>query len=108
MALHAQICDHIKTAHSAVQEWNNADDERKQEMESKLGEQVKDFLEEFFEGATSSIVVASTALAAGVSILAFWSFFENHTDKVSFITSFITGQQSEKYNGIFLIYGKHI
>ena len=40
-------------------------------MESKLGEQVKEILEEFFEGATSSIVFAGTALAAGVSILAF-------------------------------------
>ena len=71
MVLHAQICDHIKTAHSAVQEWNNADDDRKQEMESKLGEQFKELLEEFFEGATSSLVVAGTALVAGVSILAF-------------------------------------
>ena len=71
MAYHAQICDSIKEVHGAVQEWNNADPEKKQEMEAKLGEEIQNFLSDFFEGAMGSVAVAGTALATGVALLAF-------------------------------------
>ena len=70
MAYHAQICDSIKEVHGAVQEWNHADPEKKQAMEAKLGEEIQNFLEDFFEGAIGSVAVAGTALAAGVALLA--------------------------------------
>ena len=71
MKLHRGMCDTIRQTHAEVSEWNNADAEGKQAIEDKYGEDLKQFFEEWFEGAMGSFAVAGTALAASVAVLAF-------------------------------------
>ena len=70
-ALHTMICDGILQTHTEVSKWNDADEAGKKDMEDQLGEELGDWLRGWVEGAVGSFAVASTALAAGVAVLAF-------------------------------------
>ena len=69
--LHTTICDTLRDGHSEMNNWNNADEKGRQEIEDKYGEEVMKFFEDFFEGAMGSFAVAGTALAASVAVLTF-------------------------------------
>ena len=69
--LHTMLCDGILQTHAEVSKWNNADEAGKKEMEDKLGEELGDWVNDFFDGAVGSFAVASSALAAAVAVLAF-------------------------------------
>ena len=70
-ALHTMICDRILQTHTEVSKWNDADEAGKKDMEDQLGEELGDWLRDWVDGAVGSFAVASTALAAGVAVLAF-------------------------------------
>ena len=70
-ALHTMICDRVLQTHTEVSKWNDADEAGKKDMEDKLGEELGDWLRDWVDGAVGSFAVASTALAAGVAVLAF-------------------------------------
>ena len=70
-ALHTMICDGILQTHTEVSKWNDADEAGKKDMEDQLGEALGDWLRDWVDGAVGSFAVASTALAAGVAVLAF-------------------------------------
>ena len=69
--LHTMLCDGILQTHTEVSKWNDADEAGKKEMEDKLGEELADWLQDLFDGAVGSFALASTAVAAGVAVLAF-------------------------------------
>ena len=70
-ALHTMICDGILQAHTEVSKWNDADEAGKKEIEDKSWDELGDWVRGWVEGAVGSFAVASTALAAGVAVLAF-------------------------------------
>lgn len=67
--VHGDVCDAIKTVYEDLNEWNNADAERKEEMEQQFAETVQNFFEDMFEGSVVTVLGAGAALS--VALMAF-------------------------------------
>lgn len=67
--LHGDVCDAIKTIHEELNEWNNADAERKEEMQQQFAETVQDFFEDLMDGSVVTVLGAGAALS--VALMAF-------------------------------------
>ena len=61
---HRVFCSTLKGIYDEGTAWNNADTEEKQEIQERVGGQIMDFVNEFFDGATTYAVAAGTTIAA--------------------------------------------